>query len=90
MKNSKRIRRVTVETERTFIFRSRGDRQATWCTVCGAEAGMASIEVAAREAGFSKLTIYQLVGSGVLHFIEDSDGRVLVCLKSLREQSWKN
>ncbi len=35
MTRAKRIVKFTVETERTFIFRSRSDRQAAWCAGCG-------------------------------------------------------
>jgi hypothetical protein len=86
MKERKLIRRVTLETERTFILRSRGERRAAWCEACGAEVQMARVEVAAVEIGASELVIYQLVESGALHFTEDGDGRVLVCLKSLRQE----
>jgi hypothetical protein len=84
MDKPKRVRRVTVKTERTLIFRSRGSVQPGWCAECGAEVGMVCVEEAAREAGVSELAIYKLVEEHTLHFREDTEGRVLICLNSLR------
>ena len=44
---------------------------------------MSTVAGAAREAGLNELAIYQLIDAGTLHFREDEDGRVLVCLNSL-------
>ena len=84
MDKPKRVRRVTVKTERTLVFRSRGSVRVEWCAECGAEVGMVSVDGAAREAGVSELAIYKLVEEHALHFSEDAEGRVLVCLNSLR------
>jgi hypothetical protein len=83
MKKRKRITKFTVETERTFIFRNFGGQQPRWCEGCGAEAQLATVAEAAREAGLSELAIYQLLDARALHFREDAEGRVLVCLNSL-------
>ena len=85
MKILKRTRRVTVEIERTFVFRSRSRRKTVWCVQCGMEVEMVDVELAAQEANLSELTIYQLIEWGVLHFAEDVDRRVLVCLNPLRQ-----
>ena len=45
---------------------------------------MVSVDGAARETGASELEIYKLVETRALHFSEDAEGRVLVCLNSLR------
>ena len=84
MDKPKRLRRVTVKTERTFVFRSHSSAQVRWCRECGAQVGMMSVEGAARETGVSELAIYKLVENRALHFSEDAEGRVLVCLNSLR------
>jgi hypothetical protein len=78
------MRRVTLETERTFIFRSRGRPQVLRCPGCEAEVEMASVETAAHEVGLSELAIYERVESRQAHFTEDARGRVFVCLDSLR------
>lgn len=84
MNQPKRVRRVTVKTERTFVFRSRDSVRVEWCAGCGAEVGMVPVDRAAREAGVGELAIYRLIEEHALHFREDAEGRVLVCLESLR------
>jgi hypothetical protein len=83
MKKVKRITKFTVETERLFIFRATPNWQANWCPGCAAETPMATVADAAREAGMSELAMYQLLEARALHFSQDADGRVLVCLNSL-------
>lgn len=84
MDQPKRVRRVTVKTERTFVFRSRGGVRPGWCAECGAEVGMVSVDGAARETGLSELAVYRLVEEHALHFSEDAEGRVRICLDSFR------
>src|SRR4030095_8921121 len=81
----KLIRRVTVETDRTYIFRNREAARALWCMECGAEVEMASVEAAAYETGVSELLIWQWLDVGTVHFTQ-TDRRLFVCLKSLRHQ----
>ena len=85
MKMRKRTTKVTVETERTFIFRSRDDKQSGWCAMCGAEAEMLTLEAAARDASVSQLTICRRIEVRSLHITETADGRVFICLNSLRQ-----
>lgn len=84
MDKPKRIRRVTVKSERTFVFRNRDSVRLGWCVECGAEVGMMRVEGAASESGMNEMAIYKFVDEHVLHSIEDADGCVLVCLNSLR------
>jgi hypothetical protein len=79
----KKITKLTMETERIFTFRSLDVFQRSWCEGCGAEAPMATVAAAAREADLAELAIYQLIDARALHFTEDAEGRVLVCLNSL-------
>jgi hypothetical protein len=83
MKKPRRITKFTVETERTYVFRSRGRREIGWCVGCDAEVEMANMGEAAALAGVSELTVYRCLEAGGLHFTEDADGRLLVCLDSL-------
>ena len=83
MKKLKRIVKFTVETERTLIFKSRGDRGVGWCERCGAEVEMATVDEAARAVGVSELTICRRAGAGSSHFIEDAARRLVVCLNTL-------
>jgi len=84
MDKPKRVRRVTVTTERTLIFRSHGSVRVEWCPECEAEVSVVSVDGAARESGVSELAIYRLVEEHALHFKEDAGGHVFVCLNSLR------
>ncbi len=72
-----------IETERTFIFRNFGGQRPGWCVGCGAETQLTTVAEAAREAGLSELALYELLDDGALHFREDEEGRVLVCVNSL-------
>jgi hypothetical protein len=83
MNKSKRITKLVVETERTFIFRSRSRTRVLWCTGCEKEVEMAPLAEAARQAGLNELALYKLVKERALHFAEGEDGRVLICLNSL-------
>ena len=84
LKNRRRIRKLTLERERTFIFRSRGASRLGWCEKCQAEVELMSVADAAQETKFSELALYQLIESGALHFSEDADLRIVACLSSLR------
>ena len=86
MKNPTRITTITIETERVFTFRKIREPQSVWCLACGALTRIATVSEAAIEVGVSELAIYQLLENRVLHFSEDSDGRVLVCLNSLMKE----
>jgi hypothetical protein len=86
MKKSKRTTKFTIETERTIIFRSFGRQQTAWCRECEAEAQMTTVPEAVLEAGLSELAIYLLIDTGAVHFKEDEEGRVHICLTSLAKQ----
>ena len=83
MTTPKRITRFVVETERTFIFRSRDGSRAMWCAGCGAQTEVATVAGAAGVAGLGEMEVYRLVAAGTVYFAEDEAGRVLVCLDSL-------
>ena len=72
-----------IESERTFIFRNFGGRKSRWCEGCQAITQMASVGHASMEAGLNELAIYQLLDTGALHYTQDAEGQVLVCLNSL-------
>ncbi len=88
MDKLKRIRRVTIKTERTVVFTNRDTVRVVWCAECGAGVGMMCVRGAARAAGVNELAIYRLVDWRLLHYSEDSEGRVLVCLDSLRRHQF--
>ena len=84
MKKPKRITTFAVETERTFIIRSRGALiPREWCSDCKAEVERTTVEDAAQIIGFGELSIYRFIEARILHYSEDPAGRVLVCGNSL-------
>jgi hypothetical protein len=82
MKKRRWITKLTVETERTFIFRNRGPSRVGFCNRCGSDVELMCVVEAALEAGYGELTIYELIRTGSIHFVEEG-GHVLVCFKSL-------
>jgi hypothetical protein len=77
---------LTIDSQRAFIFRDLGGPQVRWCEGCGAEGPLMNVADAAREAGLREVTIYQLIDDGALHFMKDTEGRVLICLNSLLKE----
>jgi hypothetical protein len=75
--------KLTIDSERTFIFRILGGPKVRWCEGCGAEAPLMNMADAARETGLSEFAISQLIDEGTLHSRQDAEGRVLICLNSL-------
>ena len=84
----KRTIRIVVEREREVVIRQGQTREA-WCSSCGAQVQLVTIADAARSAGLSELALYEQLGLRALHFDESPDGRALVCLNSLRQQTGK-
>ena len=80
MKKQTRITRVYRETER--ILTVSGNLLAP-CGECGRDVRLATLNEAARIAGVSDRTLYRDVESHRLHFIETSEGQLLICLVSL-------
>src|SRR5947208_10012737 len=84
----KRRRRTetTIETYEVLAIRaSRGPAQV-WCPECGELARMVEPEAAARLAGISTRLIYGQIEAGRLHYEEDKEGVLLICLKSVFSQ----
>jgi hypothetical protein len=79
-------RKITVETERLLVISSHREA-AAWCEQCGARAKMVDPQEAAAIAGLSARTIFRQVESGQLHFTETAAGALLICLKSLMNQT---
>jgi hypothetical protein len=83
MKRRKRITRLTVETERTLVFRARQSTETRWCARCKAKVEMAFVDAAAKISGLTEMMIYNFIEERSLHLAEDESRRVLVCLNSL-------
>ena len=81
----KRRTEITIETERLLIIRSRKTSAQAWCTSCGRQVQMITIDEAAQESKVSSRLVYRLVEADQLHFIETTDKRVLICVNSLHQ-----
>lgn len=79
----KRRTEITIETERLLLLKESSRSLFLWCDTCGAQVRMLTPEEAASVAGVSVRKIYRRVEAGELHFIEMSEGPVLICLDSI-------
>ena len=84
MKKPGRITKFTIECERTYIFRNSDRQEQRWCETCGMEVPMMTLAEAGKEFCLTDLVIYQLLDLGGVHFIEGAEGRLFICLSSLR------
>lgn len=82
MKITTRKIELTAEQTETFLVRRRQIIIAR-CKICESEAKMLSPESAASVAGTTPRTIYRLIETNQVHFIENSHGQMLVCFESL-------
>jgi len=76
--SGKRRTIITVESQRLTVVRSRRPIEM-WCKECDKDLLMLTPEAAAAFAGVSQRAIYRCVESGELHFIDTSDGTLLIC-----------
>jgi len=81
MTKTRRVR-ITIQTERLLVM-SHGRSLYSLCAACGDEVRMVTIDQAATLARLSSREIYREVEAGMLHFIETTEGSVLVCFNSL-------
>ena len=84
MKTRRRME-ITVE-QRTLVLRRTVHRvplETVWCLQCPAQTLLVTPEEAARLASVSPRTIYRWVESEQVHYLETSEGELLVCLNSL-------
>ena len=74
--------RITIQTERLLVMSHEGSLHSI-CSTCGDDVRMVTIDQAARLARVNSREIYREVEAGLLHFMETTDGSVLICLNSL-------
>ena len=74
---------VTVETERVLVIRRRYQAIETWCDLCAEKVVMIRPDQAAAVSGQSLRAIFGAIEQSRLHFAEQSDGMLLICLNSL-------
>ena len=62
---------------------SSSESLSSLCAACGEEVRMVTIDQAARLARVNSREIYREVEAGMLHFIETTEGSLLICFNSL-------
>ena len=85
MERTVRTFELTVEESEVVVLHRRRTLLIEWCSGCGRKSRMTEPEDAAAIVQIAVRKIYQKVESGSLHFVEDADGRLLVCMESLEE-----
>jgi len=74
---------ITVKSDQVLVIRRPGRNLTAWCTECGSLVNMIAPEEAMAVAGVSSREIYRWVEAGRIHFLETSEGFLLICLDSL-------
>jgi hypothetical protein len=82
---TKRMTEITVETDEVFVIRRLGSSVAARCVECGERVSMVTAEEAARLTGLGWREIARRVETGGVHFLETTDGQLLICIDSLSE-----
>jgi hypothetical protein len=77
---------ITVETERLLVISHSRHAVESWCRQCDAKVSMIGVEEAAAVADVSERTIFHLIETGELHFMETAEGKALFCIDSLLRQ----
>lgn len=78
---------ITIETERLLVIRRRYRAIEAWCDQCGKEVVLIRSDSAAAVVGKSLRTILSETEAAPLHFVEQLDGLLLICLDSLLNQT---
>lgn len=81
----KRRTEITIETHQVLVLHRRHNFNRTICLQCASgSAPLFTPEDAGAFAGVSTRTVYRWVEAGRVHFTETNDGRLFVCLATLR------
>ncbi len=74
---------ITIEMDRIFVIRRRGEPVQAQCAECGEQTKMVTADEAAANARVSSRTIYRWIETEKIHFMESREGALLICLRSL-------
>jgi hypothetical protein len=80
----KRKIEITTFTEQILVLRPAESAVSAWCEQCSEQVSMVTTDQAAAIARVYARTVSSWIERGKLHFTETHDGRLLVCLNSLR------
>jgi len=79
----RRRRKITVETRQLLVIHKPKGITYAWCVACAGQVEMISAEQAAVIADVSLRAICRWVDAERLHFKEDANGMLSICLNSL-------
>ena len=74
--------RITIQTERLLVM-SYGRSLYSLCVMCGDEVRMVTINQAVLLSRHTAREIFRELEAGMLHFIETTEGAILICFNSL-------
>mgnify|MGYP001069691834 CR=1 FL=1 len=80
----RRIEIVSV-TEQRWIIRGHSPARNEWCAECGKDSLMIAPDEAAGLCGVGARSIYRWVEAAEIHFVEEPNNVLLVCLASVNE-----
>lgn len=83
---TKRRTEIIVETERVIVVPQAPAPLHLWCQNCSMRVEMVTPEQAATLLQVTPRVVYRWVEAQLLHFIEEPDGRVLICRNALYGQ----
>lgn len=81
---TRRRTEIIIETERVIIVPS--PTAPLWCAACSLPVEMLTPQQAAALINVTPRTVYRWVEAQLLHFLEESDGQLLICRNSLYGQ----
>jgi len=85
-KTTTRITEITVERDEFLVIKRVG-RRFVWCSECGRETQTMTLEEAMTFAGVSRAIFPVWVRTGGIHLTETAEGRLSICVNSLRRQN---
>jgi hypothetical protein len=74
---------ITIETDRVLIIKRPKGLVPGWCPKCAQQVEMVVPDQAAAITCVSTRTVYRWVEAEKIHFTENPDGLLLICLNSL-------
>jgi hypothetical protein len=83
MRRTKRKTTIITETDRLLILNKDSGAVEGWCESCDELVGMVRPDEAVALAAFRLRSVYRALEPDKLHVIQNDDGLLHVCLKSL-------
>lgn len=87
-------RRIEIITVREQIYQRHQNTQFTsppavpdWCNGCQRHTQMLLPDLAATMSGITLRNLFRWIESGQIHFVETTEGNVLICLQSVMAQA---